>query len=414
MVMRETAGDGDKTHGTRGVRATRQLLAAPHRFFFLVGVVQTVAIAVWWAWVLAAREGFAPPAGAALPDSTAHALLMLCGFAPFFMFGFLFTAGPRWLAAAPLPRAAWLIPGIVAAAGALALVPLQLAGLATAMRGAAGLYALGWVGLLVRFGGLIRAGEARDRIHPLLVALALAIGASTVAGVSLFGPAPHGWLRDAGTWAFLLPVFAVVCHRMIPFFTANVVPQVAAFRPGWLLALLAGAPTAHGILSGSGLAGATWVVDLPAAALLAWLVWRWGIVQSLRNHLLAMLHVGFLWYAIGFLLAGVQSLVVAGGGLGAPLAPLHALTVGFAGSLMMAMVTRVTCGHSGRTLAADALTWGLFQLLQVTAIVRVGAGILPGSGWLAAAALLWCACFVPWCVKYAPVYWRPRADGRPG
>ena len=32
-------------------------------------------------------------------------------------------------------------------------------------------------------------------------------------------------------------------------------------------------------------------------------------------------------------------------GLG--LAALHALTIGFAASLLMAMVTRVTCGHSG-------------------------------------------------------------------
>jgi uncharacterized protein involved in response to NO len=71
-------------------------------------------------------------------------------------------------------------------------------------------------------------------------------------------------------------------------------------------------------------------------------------------------------------------------------------------------------GHSGRTLAADTLTWRLFQLLQLTAVVRISAEILPGRGWLLMAALLWCVCFVPWCIKYAPVYWRPRSDGRPG
>jgi len=80
----------------------------------------------------------------------------------------------------------------------------------------------------------------------------------------------------------------------------------------------------------------------------------------------------------------------------------------------MAMVTRVTCGHSGRTLAADALTWRLFVLLQLTAVVRVAAGIGAGPVWLAVAGLMWIGAFVPWCAKYAPVYWRARADGRPG
>jgi uncharacterized protein involved in response to NO len=170
----------------------------------------------------------------------------------------------------------------------------------------------------------------------------------------------------------------------------------------------------HGVAVALGLDGFAWLVDLPAAALMLWLTFRWGLVQSLRHRLLAMLHLGFVWYGIGFLLAGVHSLAVLAGGTGAPLAALHALAIGFAASLLMAMVTRVTCGHSGRTLAADALTWRLFQLLQLAAIVRMTADVLAGPVWLATAVLLWAAAFVPWCLKYAPVYWRPRADGRPG
>jgi uncharacterized protein involved in response to NO len=145
-----------------------------------------------------------------------------------------------------------------------------------------------------------------------------------------------------------------------------------------------------------------------------WLTIRWGFVQSLSNRLLAMLHIGFVWYGIGFLLAGAHSLSVLAGTAGIPLGALHALAIGFASSLLMAMVTRVTCGHSGRTLAADSLTWGLFVLLQLTAVVRVAAGITADPAFLAAASLLWFAAFVPWCAKYAPVYWRARADGRAG
>ena len=353
----------------------------------------------------------------AVPETSLHALLMLCGFAPLFMFGFLFTAGPRWLGVAPPPPAAWLPPGALAAFAAVALVPLEAAGPVpgpSALRAAAGAYAVGWLWLAYVFFVLIRSSRADDRMHATLVLLALVVGASAVMAFALYGPAAHAYVKGAGLWGFLLPVFVTVSHRMIPFFTANVVPLVRAFRPGWLLAAMVGAPAAHGVLDGAGLAAWTWVVDLPAAALMLWLTVRWGLVQSLANRLLAMLHLGFVWYGIGFLLAGAHSLLVAAGGAGIPLAPVHALAIGFASSLLMAMVTRVTCGHSGSTLAADALTWRLFALLQLTAIVRVAAETLPSRGWLAVAGLLWAAAFVPWCCKYAPVYWRPRADGRPG
>jgi uncharacterized protein involved in response to NO len=127
-----------------------------------------------------------------------------------------------------------------------------------------------------------------------------------------------------------------------------------------------------------------------------------------------MLHIGFVWYGIGFLLAGAHSLRVLAGFPGFPLGSLHALAIGFASSLLMAMVTRVTCGHSGSALAADRLTWALFVLLQLAAVVRIGAGLASEPAWMAGAGLLWIGAFVPWCAKYAPVYWRARADGRPG
>jgi uncharacterized protein involved in response to NO len=201
---------------------------------------------------------------------------------------------------------------------------------------------------------------------------------------------------------------------MIPFFTANVLPQVGAFRPWWVLAIMVGAPTAHGVLEAADLSGATWPVDLTAAVFIWLLVVRWGLVQSLRNRLLAMLHLGFVWYAIAFSLFGAQSLLAATGHATLGLAPLHAITMGFCTSLLVAMVTRVTCGHSGRVLAADTWTWRLFLLLQFATLARIAGEIVPGRLWMLAAIALWCASLLPWCAKYAPAYWQPRTDGRPG
>jgi uncharacterized protein involved in response to NO len=394
------------------------VFAVPHRFFFLTGACALVLASLWWAWTLVARAWpELPPPPVAVPATTLHALLMIFGFAPLFMFGFLFTAGPRWLAVAPPGPATWLPAGLLAAMAALALVPLQVAGSwvgGEAVRVAAGAYAVGWLWLSFRFFLLLRASAAKDNVHATLILVALAVGGGCVAAFALSGASAHGWLRTAGLWGFLLPVFVTVCHRMIPFFTASVLPSVTAFRPWWLLGAMAGAPMLQGLLEAAGLYAWMWLVDLPVGVLALWLTVRWGLVQSMTNRLLAMLHAGFLWYGIGFVLAGAHSLSLLVGLPGLGHAPLHALTIGFTSSLLMAMVTRVTCGHAGRTLAADAVTWRLFQLLQMVAVLRVGAEFWPNPAVLSVVALLWVACFVPWCFKYAPVYWRPRADGRPG
>ena len=98
------------------------------------------------------------------------------------------------------------------------------------------------------------------------------------------------------------------------------------------------------------------------------------------------------------------------------LAPLHAATMGFVASILFAMVTRVTCGHSGRPLVADDVTWRLFWLLQTATLLRQGAELWPqGYAWLVTAAILaWLAAFAGWAWKYVPAYLRPRADGKLG
>jgi uncharacterized protein involved in response to NO len=338
---------------------------------------------------------------------------MTFGFAPFFMFGFMFTAGPRWLDVAPPPASAWRVPGAIAALAVFAMVPLQALGIG-GLRIAAGAYALAWAWLGVRFFLLIRASRAPDQVHAKLVLAGLCVGAACVAAFALLGTGAYAWLTTAGVWLFMLPVFVAVCHRMIPFFTASALPVVHAFRPWWLLGVMAGAPVLHGALTLAGLGAYAWLVDFPAGVLMLVLMVRWGLVQSLSNRLLAMLHIGFVWYGVGFMLAGAQSLWQLAHGPSLGLAPLHAMTIGFASSLLLAMVTRVTCGHSGRMLAADTVTWRLFQLLQVAALLRICADLSGHRGLLLGAIAFWVACLVPWCVKYAPVYWRPRADGRAG
>jgi uncharacterized protein involved in response to NO len=172
----------------------------------------------------------------------------------------------------------------------------------------------------------------------------------------------------------------------------------------------------HGALTIAEAPGWTWIVDLPAAALAAYITLRWGIAKSMRNRMLAMLHIAFAWLAVAWLLGAVQSLLVLRGTPALGLAPVHAVAIGFLASLALAMVSRVSCGHSGRSLAADRLTWIAFLSLQAAAAIRVAADLFTGAylALLVAAALVWLGCFAAWASRYLPYYWRPRADGKPG
>jgi uncharacterized protein involved in response to NO len=98
------------------------------------------------------------------------------------------------------------------------------------------------------------------------------------------------------------------------------------------------------------------------------------------------------------------------------MAPLHALTIGYFSSMAIAMVTRVTLGHSGRELKADKTVWLLFLAFQLSALFRI-AGDFPfgyAPDCYLAAAVVWLACFSTWGLKHVAMYWQPRVDGKPG
>ena len=176
----------------------------------------------------------------------------------------------------------------------------------------------------------------------------------------------------------------------------------------WLAALIG--PMPRGWMLFQGLA------ELTAGGVLIWLGVAWGLVQSLKVRLLAMLHLGFVWLGLSFVLAGASQLLGLQAGVPAlGLGALHALTMGCLGSLLLAMVTRVACGHSGRPLVADNLMWVLFWALQFAVLLRI-AGALPQApaGVLVAAAGLWAAVVVVWSLRLMGWFGRLRADGRPG
>lgn len=400
--------------------AMKRLLDAPHRVFFFAAAVQLLIVSAWWAATLAARlQGLAFPVPEGVQAAHAHAFLMIYGFFPLFVFGFVFTAGPRWLGLAPLGRRQFAVPALVAGAAAWLLLPALYVGRGTAafttllMLGA-------WGWLLGHFVLMIRASKAQDRTTAILAACALAAGTAGLAAGRLWlltGSLPAARVMEAmGLWGFLVPLFVSMSYRMIPMLGGSALPGLPQWRSSWTLAALAGGSLAHGMLAAAGLAHWTWIVDAPAGLVALAVTWRWGPARGAANRLLSMLHVGYAWLAAAWLLHALQSAMAMREVHVLGLAPTHTLTVGFLSSLTVAMVSRVSRGHSGLARAADRLTWAVFLILQVAAVLRVAADIWTGAyaALLAASATLWLACFAAWCWQYLPGYWRPRADGKPG
>jgi uncharacterized protein involved in response to NO len=396
--------------------------AAPHRMFFLAGAVQLVLVMAWWLVDLGGRYGnFHAPIEWSVVPTDAHAFLMLFGVFPFFMFGFLMTVYPRWMNGELVERRLYVPAFLLMAAGMLAFYPGLLWKGALVL--SALLYLAGWA---VGLGALLRVyfrAQHPDKRHARITGTMLTVGGLMSAGWYVGELA--GWdfpvtlAKSAGIWLFLFPIFFAVSHRMIPFFSANVIRDYVVVRPNWALAVMPPAGLAHLLLELNGAATWLWIPDLAMAGTALYLTWAWRLRASFAQPILAMLHVAFAWLGIAFLLFALQSLALLGGVAILGKAPLHALTIGYFGGMVFAMITRVTLGHSGRMLVVENAVWWVFLLFQFTALLRI-AGDLPGVPFVArsylylAAAALWLACFVFWNWRYLPIYWRPREDGQPG
>ncbi len=404
------------------------LLQAPHRLsFFTAAAVMAVAAAWWWLEMLSRSTGWLS-GPSAVPATVVHAVVMSLGFMPLFFCGFLFTAGPKWLQMPEVTAHSILKPVAAVATGwAVLMLGAQVHHLMSAAGVA--LATVGWLRLTVRFVRMLRQSPAGDRLHASLIAGACAIGvlAMGAAAVGLATQA-YGMTRLAallGLWWFVVPVYVVVAHRMLPFFTASALPVLDAWRPNWLLWTLLGLVALQGLwVVTDALGGASQPVlmavrGVSAAAssvLVLALAVRWGLLKSLRIRLLAMLHLGFVWLGVALGLDAVSALLGVWGGASLGLLPLHALTMGFLGSVLMAMATRVTCGHGGRALTADNLVWALFCGLQLATVLRLVAVLwsAQASLLLLAAASLWLVVMGGWALRYGRWYGRPRIDGRPG
>ena len=387
---------------------------APHRLMFFVGGLNLLLAMAWWAaWLASARWGLFP---IPQPDPYAgrlHAFLMQYQVLPSFFFGFLLTVFPRWIGEPDLDRrktwpvGAGLFSGqILTLAGALGWYPGVIAGAAVTLAG--------WIAGLVPMARLTWHDRGKAW-HAAGCFGALCLGAAGLALWLAYLLTADEALGDAatriGTFGLLAPVYFTVAHRMIPFFSASALTGYEPWRPKWVLALgwallslRIGLPPAWLLLA-----------DLPLFLLTLLLLIRWFPRQGMPP-LLLVLHSGLAWLPIAFVLFCAQDLAFAvDGSMILGKAPAHALFIGFFGSILVAMVTRVTQGHSGRPLILPPVAAYAFIAVQLVCIARIAAELADDwLGWQAMAAIGWLMAFLPWILWAGRIYASPRIDGRAG
>ena len=400
-----------------------QLAIKPHRILFFVGALNVLLAMSWWLlWLIDARwHAIHLPTGTPF-GGWIHAFVMQYQLFPPFMFGFLMTTFPRWMGFPDLKRAHYLPVGLGLLGGQVFVIAGMLSGIVHLVHLGVVLSILGWgYGLIQLLRVLLaerRAGKG-PTWHAWSCFAALAFG---LIGLLLMAAALHGagpWTVfvsiKLGSFAVLLPIYATVAHRMFPFFAGNVIAGYRMWRPMGLLVALWALLLAHLALELLHANAWMWPVDAILALGSAFVLYRWW-PRGKSPGILWVLFAGFCWLPIGFALFAVQSAIYAAGGeflLGR--GPQHAIYIGFFGSLLVAMVTRVTQGHSGRPIEMPPTGWFAFALLQLVAVTRIAAEAAPDTYfWQVIAASGWLIAFLPWALRSLSIYLRPRADGKPG
>jgi uncharacterized protein involved in response to NO len=377
-------------------------------FFLAAGVYAVIGIGAW-SWVLAA--GLAP--FGALPPNLWHGHEMLFGFIGAAIGGFLLTAVPSWTGTRGFAGAPLIVLTALWLAGRLAFAAASvLPGYAVAA------IELAYLPLLAFLIGRSLLRE-RNRNFPMLLIVAVLWGIDAWFLYAAFsGDAASASLALRVGLGVVLLLVTIIGGRIVPAFTASALrargivsefrirkPVEAVAIGSMALAIVVDAAAPHSAAAGA--------VALVAAAAQGMRLAGWRSLRTLEEPIVWVLHAAYAWLPLGLLLKAANLLV------GAPWAThwLHALTIGAAATMILAVMTRAALGHTGRPLAVSRPVAVAYILLICAALVRVFGPALVPARYLAtigAAALLWIAAFSTFVAVYAPILTRERADGKPG
>jgi len=367
-------------------------------FFLFASLFSVLALGIWGGFLSGINL---------LPQSVNplwwHGHEMIFGFVCAVVAGFLLTAVQNWTGQAGIKGtwllglfSVWLLPRL------LLLMPLAIPFTLIMF---IDLLFLPLTALILAQ-AVIRVRQWRNFVFiPILTLLTL------MNALSYYGVLTNQfeWINIGlyGAVALISIIVALLGGRVIPFFTERATQwqrQTAIPVLEWLsfislFGLVISLILQEQILLRS-MAGIASIV-----LLLRWHRWGWHACR--RVPLLWSLHLSYVCIPIGLALIS----------LGFPLSVgMHAITVGGLAGMILAMMARVSLGHTGRTLQPPSIMKYAFGLILLAAVFRVLAGIIPlwSASLLLAAITSWVIAFGCFCICYGPMLCQARIDGRPG
>jgi uncharacterized protein involved in response to NO len=383
-------------------RAGPALLRYGFRPFFLgAGVWAVVAIAARIVDVAGYDSG-----GFVFRDATLwHAHELLFGYASAVVAGFTLTAVPNWTGRLPISGARLLALFALWLAGRVALcapsLPVEAA-----------------IAVDVAFLPVLAAALAREIIagrnirNIPVCALVLLLGAANLVfhleAAGVVDPEGRGIRLGVGMLTLLI---GLIGGRIVPSFTNNWFARQKMPRDAVAHALLERAVHAASVVAVVAWIAipdtlVTAVAFLAAAAAHAARLVQWRGWRTARDPLVVILHIGYAWIPVGFLLLAVSIAfepALASSGM-------HALTAGAIGAMTLAVMTRATLGHTGRPLHASTGTIAVYSAVTTSAVLRVASGFAPdlATSLLIVSGTLWLAAFALFVAIYGPMFLTPR------
>ena len=376
------------------------------RPFFLGGALFAVlAIGLWAAALLGYLSGWQPVGG----SLAWHRHELPFGFAGAIIAGFLLTAVQNWtgrpgLSGWPLAglfalwllaRLAWLLD---------APLPLLLA------------LQLPFLPLLALLSGRQLWAVHQLRNYPLVLVVLLMAGCEWLLlyGLALGDDALQRRGALAGLW-LIAALVSIIGGRVIPFFTQRGLNRLAPVAPRPrldLLVLVLSLSLALLFACGLVMQPSLWLLPLllVLVALHGLRLWRWYDAGIWRVPLLLSLHLAYAWLPLALLALAAWHI----GWLSNVSLAYHALALGTVGGAILAMLARVSLGHTGRPLQPPAVMGWAFASLQLAVMARVLLVPLAPAAGLGLSSLLWVVAFTLFVRHYAVMFWTARVDGQPG
>jgi uncharacterized protein involved in response to NO len=380
----------------RGLSQTSPVLFSyGFRPFFLAAGIWAVVAMLLWLLSLGGAIAVAIDYGPA----HWHAHEMLFGYSSAVLAGFLLTAVPNWTGRLPVSGWPLFFLFCVWLAGRLVFLLPGLIGI----KFASVVDSLFLPVLLVICVREVIAGRKWKDLKVVLGLAALSLGNVLFHLQVVSGGHPDLAIKLAVS-AYVVLV-TIVGGRIIPSFTRNWINKKGR----------ADFPASYGLIDTIAITAgisalAAWVLlsDGPVVATLATAAFlfhlvrliRWRGWTTLSEHLITILHIAYLFVPLGFLGIAIAAL-----GLLSPMAALHVLTVGTIASMMLAVMTRATRGHTGRVLTATRVTTVIYTAIVFAALLRPAADLLPDHAQTlyAASGLAWLTAFGLYLMEYGPM-----------